>query len=157
MRRTLFVLVGVIALVALGCGGSSSPTDVEGDDFINTSGEITLNVGVTVSQSRVRPGETVDLSATVNAVRAETLRFSWVNVTGHGRLVGDATGYVTGPFQIRWEAPAELEPGAVKVEVIQLVVTAISQVISVDESGVQTKHDIATATKTIPITIAALP
>ena len=99
--------------------------------------------------------QAVELSATVSAVRAQTVRFSWVNVTGHGRLVGNETGVTTSPFNIRWEAPANLDSGSVQVEVIQLVVTAISQVISVTDKGVQTTHDIASQTKTIPITITA--
>ena len=141
-------------LAGSGCG-ESSPTDEQFDSLTNVASDVQLNVNVQVSQSRVRPGEAVELSATVSAVRAQTVRFSWVNVTSHGRLVGNETGVTSSQFNIRWEAPANLDSGSVQVEVIQLVVTAISQVISVTDKGVQTTHDIASETKTIPITITA--
>ena len=160
MRRS----VGYLATTALavawlgvaGCGGSS-PTEGEYDSLANVDSDVKLDVGVQVSRSRVLPGEMVELSASVSAVRAEAVRFSWVNVTNHGRLIGAETGVTTGPFEIRWEAPSNMDSGSVKVEVIQLVVTAISQVISVTDKGVQTSHDIASATKTIPITITSAP
>ncbi|GIX07966.1 MAG: hypothetical protein KatS3mg115_2369 [Candidatus Poribacteria bacterium] len=155
-RGGLFFLLVVGSALAgwlLGCGGSS-PTEIDEEEV---GGNLSLSVTVTVSDSRVQPGEFVDISARVNAVRAQSLRFSWVNVTGYGKLIGEENGVVTGPFQIRWQAPERVEAGSVQVEVIQLVVTAIAQVIRVDESGVQTTHDIATETKTIPITIAATP
>ena len=74
-----------------------------------------------------------------------------------GVRVLDLSRVMSGPFSIQWEAPAEVETGSVKVEVIQLVVTAISQVIAVSDTGVQTSHDIASETRTIPITITATP
>ena len=160
MRRFAGLAAGFVLAVAwlggVGCGGSS-PTEEEFGSLANVDSNVSLNVGVQVSRSRVLPGETVEINATVSAVRAESVRFSWVNVTNHGRLLGDETGVTSSPFQIRWEAPGNLDSGAVKIEVIQLVVTAISQVISVSERGVQTTHDIASETKTIPITIAAAP
>lgn len=147
--------VSVAGVGWLGCGGSS-PSDPEEDldNITNVDSDVTLNVQVSASATRAKPGEVVDISATVRALRAESVRFSWVNVTGHGELVGQENGAVSGGFKIQWKAPETLEAGSVKVEVIQLVVTAISQVISVTEKGVQTEHDIVTETKTIPITIS---
>jgi len=160
MRRNVGLAAGLLVAAAwiggIGCGGSS-PTEDYFTSLANVDESITLNVGVQVSRSRVLPGETVELAATINAVRAESVRFSWVNVTNHGRLIGDETGMTSSPFEIRWEAPNNLDSGSVQVEVIQLIVTAISQVIAVNDKGVQTTHDIASVTKTIPITITAIP
>ncbi|MBT3265845.1 hypothetical protein HN371_01775 [Candidatus Poribacteria bacterium] len=149
-------LAAVVGAGAVGCGGSS-PTGESFSDFANVDGDVVLNVGVLVEKTTAGPGDIIELSATVDAVRAEAVTFSWVNVTGHGRLVGAESGVVSGPFTIQWEAPSDVETGSVKVEVVQLVVTAISQVISVSETGVQTSHDIASETRTIPITITATP
>ena len=149
-------LAAVVGAGAVGCGGSS-PTGESFSDFANVDGDVVRNVGVLVEKTTAGPGDIIELSATVDAVRAEAVTFSWVNVTGHGRLVGAESGVVSGPFTIQWEAPSDVETGSVKVEVVQLVVTAISQVISVSETGVQTSHDIASETRTIPITITATP
>ena len=151
-----WALAGTVLAGAVGCGGSS-PTDESFSDFVNVDSDVVLNVGVRVEQTTAGPGDIIELAATVDAVRAENVAFSWVNVTGHGRLVGEENGTVTGPFTIQWEAPAEVATGSVTVEVIQLVVTAISQVIAVNDTGVQTSHDVASETRTIPITIAATP
>ncbi|MBM3213999.1 hypothetical protein FJZ36_03680 [Candidatus Poribacteria bacterium] len=153
----LAVLVGGLVGGAAGCGGESTPSEPSFGDMTNVDKNVALEVGVNVTRSRVVPGETVDIAATVTPVRAEAVRFSWVNVTGHGQLVGTETGTAAGSFAIGWQAPASLESGAVKVEVIQLIVTAISQVISVTDKGVQTSYDIASETKTIPITITTVP
>jgi hypothetical protein len=153
--RTVLGILGIVASF-LGCGGESSPSDPD-DLSGHVDKNLVLQVGVKVSSSRVQPGETVTISATVEPVRAELLRFSWVNVTNHGRLVGEETGSVVGPFQIQWEAPSALDAGSIKIEVIQLVVTAVSQVVSVSDKGVQTSHDIASAIKTVPITITTAP
>ncbi len=147
-----FGLAAGLAAGAIGCGGSS-PTDDSFDDFSDTGSDVVLNVGVQVDKTTAGPGDVIQLSATVDAVRAESLTFSWVNVTGHGQLVGEEHGSVSGAFTIQWEAPAELDVGSVKVEVIHLVVTAISQVIESTDTGVQTSHDIAAEMRTIPITI----
>jgi hypothetical protein len=143
---------------AFGCGSDpTSPTDAATSNMANVDKTVSLKTDVQVSRSRVVPGEVVDITATVTPVRAEAIRFSWVNVTGHGTLVGLESGTANGSFAIRWESPKSLESGAVKVEVIQLVVTAISQIISVTEKGVQSSYDIASETKTIPITISSVP
>lgn len=154
-RRWLLLLM---AAGILGCGSDpTSPTDTLVPDMARVDKDISLKTEVQVSRSRVAPGEVVNITATVTPLRAETVRFSWVNVTGHGRLLGLESGTANGPFTIQWEAPPSIESGSVKVEVIQLVVTAISQVISVTEKGVQTSYDIASETKTIPITITSIP
>lgn len=158
--RIAFVaaLLGASMLVSVGCGSDpASPTDAVASNMATVDKTVSLKTDVQVSKSRVVPGETVNITATVTPVRAEAVRFSWVNVTGHGALIGIDSGTSNGSFSIQWAAPASLDAGAVKVEVIQLVVTAISQVISVTEKGVQSSYDIASETKTIPITITAVP
>ncbi len=151
-----FGFAAALSVATVGCGGSS-PTDDSFDDPSNSSTDVVLNVGVQVEKTTAGPGDVVQLAATVDAVRAESLTFSWVNVTGHGQLVGEEQGSVSGPFTIQWEAPAEVDVGSMKVEVIHLVVTAISQVIAVSDTGVQTTHDIAREISTIPITITTSP
>ncbi|RKY02175.1 hypothetical protein DRP77_08360 [Candidatus Poribacteria bacterium] len=137
-----FAILALLAALMLGCG-SASVTKDEGE------GEgVKLAVEVQVSKTRVAPGETVKLVAIVKQVKAETVKFNWINVTKLGQLIGDPESN-----SIEWRAPESIEEGAVKVEVIQLVVTAISHVISATEKGVEVRTEVATETKTIPITI----
>lgn len=138
----LSILALFVALM-LGCG-SASVTKDEGEG-------VKLAVDVQVSRTRVAPGETVKLVAIVKGVKAETVKFNWINVTKLGRFIGDPESN-----SIEWRAPESIEEGAVKVEVIQLVVTAISHVISATEKGVEARMEVATETKTIPITIVRL-
>ena len=144
-------LFGLVPLW-LGCGGSSSPEnpvdiDDEDDDLDTDSQEQVLNVNMKVSKTAVKPGETVTLTATVDAIRGTDVLFNWVNVTGYGAIPD------TNENSVVWTAPTTLDRAQVQVEVIQLIVTAIIQVVSVKESGVDTDTEVLTSTKTILITV----
>lgn len=142
-----------IAMWLLGCGGSSIENPLQESEETN---EIpspvdpqtqSLNVNVEVSKTTVRAGETVQMTATVEPIRGTSLLFNWVNATGYGTLPATNQNHAI------WTAPATLDAVAVRIEVIQLVVTAISQVVSVKESGVDTDTEIITATQTVLITV----
>jgi hypothetical protein len=141
-----------IALCLLGCGGSSveNPLQESGetDDTLaqGTPEDQSLNVNVEVSKDTVQAGETVNMTATVDELRGSNVIFNWINTTGYGTLTP------TGENKAIWSAP-EKPDGVVKVEVLQLVVTAISQVVSVQSSGVDTDTEVLTSTKTILLTV----
>ena len=141
-----------IALCLLGCGGSSVENPLrESEETDNTLTQIdlenqSLNVKVEVSKDTVQAGETVNMTATVDELRGSNVIFNWINTTGYGTLTP------TGENKAIWSAP-EKPDGVVKVEVLQLVVTAISQVVSVQSSGVDTDTEVLTSTKTILLTV----
>ena len=141
-----------IALCLLGCGGSSVENPLrESEETDNTLAQGTpedqsLNVNVEVSKDTVQVGETVNITATVNELRGTNIIFNWINTTGYGTLTP------TGENKAIWSAP-EKPDGVVKVEVLQLVVTAISQIVSVQSSGVDTDTEVLTSTKTILLTV----
>ena len=141
-----------IALCLVGCGGSSVENPLresEGTDSTLTQGtpeDQSLNVKVEVSKDTVQVGETVNITATVNELRGTNIIFNWINTTGYGTLTP------TGENKAIWSAP-EKPDGVVKVEVLQLVVTAISQIVSVQSSGVDTDTEVLTSTKTILLTV----
>ena len=146
------LLLGMIALW-LGCGSTvetpTQPTDENADDLTNLEAPSTPTLQVDVRTDKAgpfSPGEAVEITASVDAVRGSSLNFDWINVTGYGTLSTDHSNSIV------WTAPTDIESGQVKVEVIQLVVTVISQLISVDESGVQTDTQILTETRTMPLT-----
>ena len=141
-----------IALCLLGCGGSSVENPLrESEETDNTLTQVdlenqSLNVKVEVSKDTVQAGETVNMTATVDELRGSNVIFNWINTTGYGTLTS------TGENKAIWSAP-EKPDGVVKVEVLQLVVTAISQVVSVQSSGVDTDTEVLTSTKTILLTV----
>ncbi len=141
-----------IALCLLGCGGSSVENPLrESTETDNTLTQVdlenqSLNVKVEVSKDTVQAGETVNMTATVDELRGSNVIFNWINTTGYGTLTP------TGENKAIWSAP-EKPDGVVKVEVLQLVVTAISQVVSVQSSGVDTDTEVLTSTKTILLTV----
>ena len=141
-----------IALYLLGCGGSSVENPLrESAETDNTLTQVdlenqSLNVKVEVSKDTVQAGETVNMTATVDELRGSNVIFNWINTTGYGTLTP------TGENKAIWSAP-EKPDGVVKVEVLQLVVTAISQVVSVQSSGVDTDTEVLTSTKTILLTV----
>ena len=138
--------------LSLGCGGSSVENPLQGSeetDKIPTQAEPvnqSLNVKVKVSKDTVQAGETVNMTATVDELRGSNIIFNWINTTGYGTLTP------TGENKAIWSAP-EKPDGVVKVEVLQLVVTAISQVVSVQSSGVDADTEVLTSTKTILLTV----
>ena len=141
-----------IALCLLGCGGSSVENPLgESEEPDNTVTQVDienqlLNVKVEVSKDAVQAGETVNMTATVGELRGSNIIFNWINTTGYGTLTPMEENKAI------WSAP-EKPDGVVKVEVLQLVVTAISQVVSVQSSRVDTDTEVLTSTKTILLTI----
>jgi len=159
LKLGIFIIsVGMVAM-SLGCGESSleNPVSSEANPSESTyASEANSNestyvpeipiITIDVGKSSVTPGESVKITATVSAINGAKLMLNWVNATGYGELSNINQNSVT------WTAP-NTNIGEVRVEVIQLVVTIISHVISVKESGVDTNTTIETVTKTIPITI----
>ncbi len=135
----------VLALLLIGCG-SANVTKDKG----TAAGNEKLEVKVDVTKTTVSPGETIQLVATVGKIRAESISFNWINVTKWGQIIGDPESN-----SIQWKAPDTVPPGSFKVEVIQLVVTAITHVISSTDKGVEVSTEVLTETKTIPITISS--
>ena len=148
------ILLG-IAVGLLGCGGSSVENPFrESEEIDETLSQVdqqiqSLNVNVEVSKLTVQAGEVVEMTATVDKLRGTNIIFNWVNTTGYGTL--NATGQNTAT----WTAPKTLDTVEVKVEILQLVVTAISQVVSVKASGVDTDTEVLTSTKTILLTVTS--
>ena len=146
------IVLLTIALCLLSCGGSSVENPLgesEETDNTVTQADIenqSLNVKVEVSKDTVQAGEKVNMTATVGELRGNNIIFNWINTTGYGTLAS------TGENTAIWSAP-EKPDGVVKVEVLQLVVTAISQVVSVQSSGVDTDTEVLTSTKTILLTV----
>lgn len=142
-----------LALCLLGCGGSSVENPLrESEETDNTLTQVdselqSLDVNVEISKDSVQAGETVNMTATVNEVRGTDIIFNWINTTGYGKLT------TVGQNKAIWSAPELQDTGGVKVEVLQLVVTAISQVVSVKASGVDTGTEVLTSTKTILLTV----
>ncbi|MFQ6039296.1 MAG: hypothetical protein ACE5PV_00460 [Candidatus Poribacteria bacterium] len=151
-KLSIFIIFVIIVSIFLGCGESSlenpvvsetNPTEsTPAPDSTPEKPTVTINI----SKSTVSPSESVKITATVSAVNGSKLILNWVNATGYGELSNIKQNTVT------WTAPSS-GIGEVRVEVIQLIVTVISHVISVKESGVNTNTNIETVTKTIPITI----
>ena len=111
------------------------------DGDVEETGE--LDVSVTVTKKTVKPGEQVELTASVKGVRGTSVVLNWLNITGHGTLSAANTNPVT------WTAPDVLGEVNTKVEVLQLVVTVISEVVSVEASGIKTDTQIFSDTKEI--------
>ncbi|MBC8228391.1 hypothetical protein H8E77_02440 [bacterium] len=159
LKLGIFIIyVGMVAM-SLGCGESSLENPVSSEANPNEStyaSEANPNestyvpeipiITIDVSKSSVTPGESVKITATVSAINGAKLMLNWVNATGYGEFSNINQNAVT------WTAP-NTSIGEVRVEVLQLVVTIISHIISVKESGVDTNTNIETVTKTIPITI----
>lgn len=102
-----------------------------------------LNVSVTVTKKTVKPGEEVEITATVNGVRGTSIVINWLNITGYGTLSS------TNETRVTWTAPDSLGDVNTRVEVLQLVVTVISEVVSVSASGIKTDTQILSDTKEI--------
>ena len=144
------------ALWISGCGGSNienpvKETDPDEDSLVlgGADNQQPLNVEVNVSQAVVQPGESVQLTATVDGVQGFRILLDWVNVTEHGTLS------VTSPNSATWVAPAISNTDGVQLEVIQFVVTVFDRVVSVKESGIDTDTKVSTETKTVLLTVAA--
>ena len=162
MRTSLFLglffnifLIGLVLSIS-SCGGSSmnnpvSDTDTMEDDtessgetvvaLETTSGEEgeqanELDVSITVTKKTVKPGAQVEITASVQGVRGTSVVLNWLNITGYGTLSATDENPVT------WTAPDTLGEVNTRVEVLQLVVTVISEIVSVGASGIQTDTQI---------------
>ena len=163
-----YILVVGFVLSFASCGGSNlnnpvSETDtttqdgVTADDVIEltenpdaaeTTEQVTdLDVKITVTKKTVEPGEDVELSAAVKGVRGTSVTLNWLNITQFGELSASSENPIT------WTAPQTLNGENVQVEVIQLVVTVISEVVSVGASGIDTDTQIFSETKTVLLTV----
>ncbi len=160
------LLVGLVLSLA-GCGGSNLKNPVSEDGTTAEDREATddvveftqipdvaapeqvtdLDVKITVTKKTVQPGEAVELTASVKGVRGTSVTLNWLNITQFGKLSASSENPVT------WTAPQTLNGENVRVEVIQLVVTVISEVVSVGSSGIKTDTQIFTDTKNVLLTV----
>ena len=160
------LLIGFVLSLA-SCGGSNlnnpvSDVDTTTQDGVNSddiveltqnrdveeTGEITdLDITITVTKKTVKPGEETELTASVKGVRGTSVTLNWLNITKHGGLSTPSENSVT------WTAPSTLNGVNAQVEVIQLVVTVISEVVSVGASGIDTDTQIFSETKTVLLTV----
>lgn len=163
-----YILVVGFVLSFASCGGSNlnnpvSETDAttadseatddiveltENPDAAETTEQVTdLDVKITVTQKTVEPGEDVEITASVKGVRGTSVTLNWLNITQFGMLSNSNENSVT------WTAPQTLNGESIRVEVIQLVVTVISEVVSVGASGIDTDTQIFSETKTVLLTV----
>jgi len=161
------LLVGCVLIIA-SCGGSNlnNPvserdttadiTEDAGDDIVEltTSQEegsaeqvLNLDVKVTVTKKTVSPGEDVELTASVKGVRGTIVKLNWLNITQYGELSATDENSVT------WSAPDTLNGANIQVEVLQLLVTVITEVVSVGASGIDTDTQILSETKNVLLTV----
>ena len=166
----IYILLIGITLSLTSCGGSNLKNPVSESEQAATIGEgettddiveltqdtvaevipeqiADLDVQITVTKKTVQPGEAVELTASVKEVRGTSVTLNWLNITQLGEL--SATNQNT----ITWTAPQSLNGDNVQVEVIQLVVTVISEVVSVGSSGIETDTQIFTDTKNVLLTV----
>ncbi len=160
----VLLIVGLV-LSNLSCGGSSvtdtvSDADVVDDKMENGDDSVVevvtteddeqtseLDVTITVTKTTVKPGEQVELIASVQGVKATDIVLNWLNITEHGTLSS------TDDYSVTWTAPNTLDAENTQVEVLQLVVTAISEFVSVGTSGIQTDTQILTETNEVLLKI----
>ena len=160
------LLIGIVLSLA-SCGGSNLKNPVSEEDTTIEDSEATedvfeltqtsdvaepeqvtdLEVKITVTKKTVQPGEEVVLTASVQGVRGTSVTLNWLNITQFGELSAPSENPVT------WTAPQTLDGENVQVEVIQLVVTVISEVVSVGSSGIETDTQIFTDTKNVLLTV----
>ena len=160
--------IGLVLSLA-GCGGSNlnnpvAETDAtveeigSTDDVVELADDLNaeaaagqvddLDITITVTKKTVSPGEEVELTASVKGVRGTSVTLNWLNITKNGLLTFDGD-----ENPVKWRAPDTLNGANVQVEVIQLVVTVISEVVSVGTSGIDTDTQIVSETKTVLLTV----
>ncbi len=163
----IYILLAGFVLSLASCGGSNLKNPVseegiteEGSEATDDVVELTqisnaeepeqttdLDVKITVTKKTVQPGEDVELTASVKGVRGTSVTLNWLNITQFGELSATSANPIT------WTAPQTLNGENVRVEVIQLVVTVISEVVSVGSSGIETDTQIFTDTKNVLLTV----
>ena len=160
----VFIYLLAVSLIFFisGCGGSNMKNPVADTDAVveldandsivelDTTQEIddgnqadNLDVTITVTKKTVKTGDEVELTASVKGVRGTSVVLNWLNITGHGELSSTNTN------PVMWTAPESIGEDSTRVEVLQLVVTVISEVVSVGSSGIQTDTQIFSDTKEI--------
>ena len=165
---SFYILLTGFVLSFASCGGSNLNNPVsEGDATVEGSGSTdgvvelagnlnaeetteqiaNLDVKVTVTKKTVEPGEEVELAASVKGVRGSSVTLNWLNITKYGKLSASSENPIT------WTAPQILNGANAQVEVIQLIVTVISEVVSVGASGIDTDTQIISETKTVLLTV----
>lgn len=163
-----YILLAGFVLSLASCGGSNLNNPVSEGDVTTEGGESTgdivelaqnlgdeettgqladLDVKVTVTKKTVEPGEEVELTASVKGVRGTSVTLNWLNITKHGKLSASSENPIT------WTAPQTLNGANAQVEVIQLIVTVISEVVSVGTSGIDTDTQIFSETRTVLLTV----
>ena len=160
------LLVGLVLSLA-SCGGSNLKNPVSDEVTTGEDSEATddvvelthtldvtepeqvtdLDVKITVTKKTVQPGEAIELTASLKEIRGSSVTLNWLNITELGELSDRNENPVT------WTAPHTLNGENVQVEVIQLVVTVISEVVSVGSSGIETDTQIFTDTKNVLLTV----
>ena len=163
----IYILIAGLVLSLAGCGGSNLKNPVSEERATAEDSEATddvvelthipdvaepeqvtdLDVKITVTKKTVQPGEAVELTASVKGVRGTSVTLNWLNITQLGELSASTENPVI------WTAPQTLDGENVRVEVIQLVVTVISEVVSVGSSGIETDTQIFTDTKNVLLTV----
>ncbi len=157
-KYLLLEIVLVVCLISLvlnisGCGGSNLNNPVSDSDTMDDTSDDTtddigeLDVTVTATQETVQPGEKVEITASVQGVRGTSVTLNWLNITEYGTLSSDDGLAVT------WTAPDTLGGDSVKVEVIQLVVTVISEIVAVNDNEIQMETQIISDTNEILLKI----
>ena len=165
---SFYILLTGFVLSFASCGGSNLNNPVSEGDVVAEGSESTdgvvelagnldaeetteqianLDVKVTVTKKTVEPGEEVELAASVKGVRGSSVTLNWLNITKYGKL----SAFSENP--IIWTAPQTLNGANAQVEVIQLIVTVISEVVSVGASGIDTDTQIISETKTVLLTV----
>ncbi len=144
----IFILGLVVAISS--CGGSNLNNPMSDSDALDDKSDADdtddvggLDVTVNVTKETVKPGEQVDINATVQGVRGTSVTLNWLNITGYGTLSSENDLAVT------WTAPDTLNGENTKVEVLQLVVTVISEIVAVNDSEIQTETQIISDTTEI--------
>ena len=165
---SFYILLTGFVLSFASCGGSNLNNPVSEGDVVAEGSESTdgvvelagnldaeetteqianLDVKVTVTKKTVEPGEEVELAASVKGVRGSSVTLNWLNITKYGKLSASSEN------PIIWTAPQTLNGANAQVEVIQLIVTVISEVVSVGASGIDTDTQIISETKTVLLTV----
>ncbi len=165
---SFYILLTGFVLSFASCGGSNLNNPVSEGDSVAEGSESTdgvvelagnldaeetteqianLDVKVTVTKKTVEPGEEVELAASVKGVRGSSVTLNWLNITKYGKLSAASENPIT------WTAPQTLNGANAQVEVIQLIVTVISEVVSVGASGIDTDTQIISETKTVLLTV----
>ena len=165
---SFYILLTGFVLNFASCGGSNLNNPVSEGDAVAEGSESTdgvvelagnldaeetteqianLDVKVTVTKKTVEPGEEVELAASVKGVRGSSVTLNWLNITKYGKLSASSENPIT------WTAPQTLNGANAQVEVIQLIVTVISEVVSVGASGIDTDTQIISETKTVLLTV----